>query len=137
MPRRIALCDDRSRIVDVSDVSRQMQYAPSRLLVDGRPVGPVVVAQSYLARARGLLLTRGVDGALLLSPGNSVHGLGMTYALDVAQLDADLRVLRVAALPPFGVVGPRRGVRHVLEAERGAFARWGLGPGSRLGIRRS
>lgn len=103
-----------------------------RLLVDGRDVGPARRADSYWTRLRGLLGTRGLDGGLLISRTNSVHGMGMAYTLDVAQLDAELQVLHVARLRPFGLTPPRRGVKHVLEAEAGAFQRWGLQPGSRL-----
>ena len=113
-----------------------------RLLVDARDVASIVIADTYLQRLRGLLGTRGTPGALLLTPCNGVHGVGMVYSLDVAlltgdlgpDLDGDLSVARTATLPPFGLVPPRRGVRHVLEAERGAFARWGLEEGSRLTI---
>lgn len=105
-----------------------------RLVVDGRSVASLRLANTYGARLRGLLGTRRCPGALLISPGNSVHGLGMSYSLDVAQLDAELTVRHTTTLVPFGMVAPRRGVRQVLEAERGAFARWGLRPGSKLSI---
>ena len=113
--------------------------APSRLLVDGRDVAPLLVAGSWPARLRGLLGTTAggppyAHGALLLSPGNSVHGWGMRYALDVAQLDAELVVVRTAVLRRGGLLAARRGVRHVLEAERGAFETWGLRVGSRVGV---
>lgn len=103
-----------------------------RLIVDGRDTCELRVADSYLTRLRGLLGTRGTAGALLLSPCNGVHGMGMAYSLDVALLAEDWTVRRVAVLRPFGLVPPRRGVRHVLEAQRGAFERWGLAEGSRL-----
>jgi uncharacterized membrane protein (UPF0127 family) len=103
-----------------------------RLIVDGRDVASARRADSYLSRSRGLLGTRGVQGALLISPCNSVHGLGMIYTLDVALLDPDLAVLHTLTLHPFGLIRPRRGVRHVLEAERGAFSDWDLRVGSRL-----
>jgi uncharacterized membrane protein (UPF0127 family) len=106
-----------------------------RLWADGRDIAPLRTADAYLSRARGLLFTRGIEGALLISPGNSVHGLGMTYSLDVALLDSDLVVVHTLPLRPFGVTRPRGGVKHVLEAERGALARWGLTPGTRLEIR--
>ena len=106
----------------------------SQLLGDGRIVGPGRRANSYLTRLRGLLGTPGVDGGLLISPGNSVHGLGMIYTLDVALLDADMVVRHVLRLRPFGLTRPRRGIRHVLEAERGAFDRWRLRIGSQVTI---
>lgn len=106
----------------------------SRLWVDGNDVAPLSLADTYLRRTRGLLGTRGIDGALLISPGNSVHGMGMLYPLDIALLDADLQVLHTLVLRPFGATRPRRDVKHVLEAQRGAFADWQLSAGSRLQI---
>lgn len=100
--------------------------------------GDVVVemADTYWRRLRGMLGRRRLPDALLLVPGNSVHGMGMLAALDVAQLepaseqgDGAWRVRRTAVLRPMGLVGSRRGVRAVLEAPAGSFERWGLGPG--------
>jgi uncharacterized protein len=108
---------------------------PRRLLVDGVDVGPCVVADTHLDRLRGLLGRRRFEGGLVLMHCTSVHGVGMVMTLDVALLDDDLTVRHVRRLTPFGLVMPRRGVRHVLEAQRGAFQRWGLQPGSRLGCR--
>ena len=115
----------------------RLRTAPRRLLVDGRDVAPLLVADTWPARLRGLLGTAAggppyARGALLLSPGNSVHGWGMRYALDVAQLDAGLVVVRTAVLRRGGLLAARRGVGHVLEAERGAFEAWGLRAGSRI-----
>lgn len=113
----------------------------ARLLVDGRDVAAVRVAGTPLARLRGLLGTTAeagppfTGGALLLTPGNSVHGWGMRYALDVAQLDGSFVVVRTSRLRRGGLVRARRGVRHVLEAPAGAFADWGLRTGSRVSVR--
>jgi uncharacterized membrane protein (UPF0127 family) len=108
------------------------------LLVDGRDVSRVRVADTYAARLRGLLGTDPSAEPLLLTPASSVHGWGMRYALDVAQLSgelgAGLAVVRVVVLRRGGMVAPRRGVRHVLEAPRGAFASWELVAGSRVAV---
>ena len=104
----------------------------SRLWVDGSDVAPLYVADGYLSRTRGLLGTRDLVGALLITPGNSVHGVGMLYALDIALLDVEFQVLHTLVLHPFGATRPRRGVKHVLEARRGAFADWDLHVGSQL-----
>ena len=100
--------------------------------MDGHDVARIEIASTYRGRLVGLLGTRGTTGALLLAPCNGVHGVGMLYPLDIALLDAELAVLRTAVLHRFGLVRPRRGVRYVLEAQRGAFERWGLGQGVRL-----
>jgi uncharacterized membrane protein (UPF0127 family) len=102
------------------------------LFVDGAPAGPVRVATSYLSRLRGLLGTRPGGIPLLLSPANSVHGVGMTYTLDVASLDGAGRVKNVARLHPFGLTRPRRGVTRVLEATSGTFTTLGITKGATL-----
>ncbi|MER5311446.1 DUF192 domain-containing protein [Streptomyces sp. NPDC002773] len=95
---------------------------------------PLEVAASYRARRRGLLGRDGIKGALLITPTNSVHTFGMRFAIDVAYLDRSFRVLSVVTMRPgrLGMVRPRG--RHVLEAEAGAMAAWGLRPGTRVSV---
>jgi uncharacterized membrane protein (UPF0127 family) len=97
---------------------------------------PVEIAASYRARTRGLLGRDGLEsgGGLLLTPATSVHTLGMRFAIDVAYLDHRLRVLAVRTMPPGRFGRPRLRARHVLEAEAGAMARWGLRPGVSLRV---
>src|SRR5690606_19882018 len=61
---------------------------------------PLEVAASPRARTRGLLGRDGIEGALLLTPARSVHTFGMRFAIDVAHLDAELRVLSVCTMAP-------------------------------------
>ncbi|MFI9489491.1 DUF192 domain-containing protein [Promicromonospora sp. NPDC052451] len=105
-----------------------------QLVVDDRPVAGVEVADTALARARGLLFRRELPEALLLRPCSSVHGAWMRVPLDVALLSAGLEVLHTQVLRPWAVTRPRRGVHQVLEAPAGSFERWGLRPGSRLAL---
>lgn len=95
---------------------------------------PLRVAASYRARTRGLLGADGIEGALLLTPASSVHTVRMRFAIDVAYLDRRLRVLAVRTMPPGRVGRPRLLARHVLEAEAGAFARWGVRRGVRVEV---
>ncbi|MFC9228018.1 DUF192 domain-containing protein [Streptomyces decoyicus] len=95
---------------------------------------PVEIAASYRARTRGLLGREGIEGALLLTPANSVHTFRMRFAIDVAYLSRDLTVLAVRTMRPGRLGLPRLRARHVLEAEAGAMARWGLRTGLRLGV---
>jgi uncharacterized protein len=90
------------------------------------------VADARSSRRRGLLGRDSFEGALLLSPARSVHSLGMRFPIDVAWLDADLVVLRTVRLPPHRLTRPVRGARSIVEAEAGAFARWGLVVGDQL-----
>ncbi|MFF8288090.1 DUF192 domain-containing protein [Streptomyces sp. NPDC016309] len=95
---------------------------------------PVGIAASFGTRRRGLLGRDGIAGALLLSPCNSVHTFRMRFAIDVAYLDRDLRVVDVATMPPGRLGLPRLRARHVLEAEAGAMERWGVRTGTRLAV---
>lgn len=104
------------------------------LVVDGRPVAAAEVADTVLTRARGLLFRRELPEALVLRPCSSVHGAWMRVPLDVALLARDGEVLHAQVLRPWGISATRRGVRDVLEAPLGSFARWGLVAGSRVAL---
>jgi uncharacterized protein len=95
---------------------------------------PLRIAASYRARTRGLLGSTGITGALLLTPASGVHTVRMRFAIDVAYLDRRLRVLAVRTMPPGRIGRPRLRARHVLEAEAGAMAGWGIVRGARLEV---
>jgi uncharacterized membrane protein (UPF0127 family) len=105
----------------------------AELRLPGRVV-PLEIAASYRARTRGLLGRDGLDGALLLTPATSVHTVRMRFAIDVAYLDRHLRVLAVRTMPPGRLGRPRLRARHVLEAEAGAMAGWGLRTGTTVEV---
>jgi hypothetical protein len=107
----------------------------SWLLCDGNVLAAAEVADGMGARAKGLLGRTGYDGAMILPHTRSVHTVGMRFAIDVAFCDRDLVVLDVARVPPFRLALPRRRARTVVEAEAGAFERWGLRVGDRLELR--
>ncbi|MBZ4020796.1 DUF192 domain-containing protein [Streptomyces purpurogeneiscleroticus] len=98
---------------------------------------PVEIAASYRARTRGLLGRDGIEGAVLLTPASSIHTFRMRFAIDVAYLDRHLTVRAVRTMPPNRLGRPRLRARHILEAEAGAMADWGLRPGTRLTIETS
>ncbi|MGW1065854.1 DUF192 domain-containing protein [Streptomyces aureus] len=93
---------------------------------------PLEVAGTARARRRGLLGRTGIEGALLLTPANSVHTFGMRFAIDVAYLDRSSRVLAVRTMRPGRLGLPRPRARRVLEAEAGAMERWGVRRGARI-----
>lgn len=101
---------------------------------DGVVLGPVEVAESFAARSRGLLGRDGIEGALLLRPASSVHSFRMRFDLDVAFLDADLRVLRTVRLPRNRMTRLMPRSKAILEAEAGVFARWGLERDQKLAL---
>ena len=104
------------------------------LLRDGEVLASLEVASSVGARVKGLLGRDGLEGALLLRPAFSVHTLGMRFPLDVAFCDRDLVVLSMVRMGRWRLGRPRRRARAVLEAEAGAFERWGLAVGDQLEV---
>ncbi len=105
------------------------------LLRDDDVLAAAEVADSYTSRFRGLLGRSGYEGALILKRTRSVHTMGMRFSVDVAFLGRDMTVLDVLHLPPWRMTLPRLRCRSVLEAESGAFERWGLKKGDRLELR--
>lgn len=98
-----------------------------------------VVCRAWLARSiwqrlRGLIgrprLKQG-EG-LLITPCNSVHTIGMRYALDLVFFDKNKRVLKcVAGLTPYRVAGALA-ARHALELPPGSIERAQIGVGDQL-----
>ncbi|MFJ8541499.1 DUF192 domain-containing protein [Streptomyces sp. NPDC093586] len=120
-------------------MGRRWRDGQGRLVVDGGPGGravavPLEIAASYRARTKGLLGRDAVDGALLLSPANSVHTFRMRFPIDVAYLDRRLTVIAVRTMRPGRLGLPRPRARHVLEAEAGAMAGWGVRAGVRVEV---
>ena len=109
------------------------------LIREGEVLSALDVADSLAARLRGLRGRDGVEGALLLRPCRSVHTLGMRFPIDVAFCrragDETFVVLRVVEMRRWRVGLPRVRATCVIEAERGAFARWRLQPGDELEIK--
>ncbi len=105
------------------------------LLREGEVLAAAEIADGLWARTRGLLGRDRYDGALVLPHTRAVHTAGMRFAIDVAFLDRELTVVGTSLLRPWRVGLPRPRARSVLEAEAGAFERWGLRPGDRLELR--
>ncbi len=102
------------------------------LAVDGQRVAPLLIADGFWAKAKGLLGRSEFDGALLIKSTSSVHTFGMRFAIDVAFCDHSLRVLQVASLHPNRIAPVVAGTQHVLEAQAGAFATWRVAVASQL-----
>ena len=105
------------------------------LLRDDEVLASLVVASSRSDRRRGLLGRDGFEGALLIERARSVHSFGMRFPIDVAFCDDDLVVVRTRRLRPGRLTLPVRAARCAIEAEQGAFARWGLAEGDVLAVR--
>lgn len=105
------------------------------LLRDGEVLAALEVAEGFAARSKGLLGRDGVEGAMLIKPARSVHTVGMRFPIDVAFCDREMTVLDTVTMGRFRLTRPRVRSRCVIEAEAGAFERWGLRPGDRLEIK--
>jgi uncharacterized membrane protein (UPF0127 family) len=109
---------------------------PPRWLVhEDRVLATVEVVESRRARGRGLLGRDGIDGAMLLRPARSVHTFGMRFAIDVAHVDGELRILHVCTMRPNRLGRPIWRAKAVIETEAGAFAGWKLAAGDALELR--
>lgn len=105
------------------------------LLREGEVLAAVEVADGFATRSRGLLGRDGIEGAMVIKPAKSVHTVGMRFPIDVAFCDRDMTVIDTVTMRRFRVSRPRLRSRCVVEAEAGAFDRWGLRAGDRLEIK--
>lgn len=101
---------------------------------DGQPLCQIELSRTPLRRLRGLLGRNALDGALLLSPCNSVHTFGMRFDIDVAFVTRDLVVLDVITMRRQRVSLPRRHCKAVIETAAGVMETWGLAPDQQLDI---
>ncbi|MEV0487411.1 DUF192 domain-containing protein [Streptomyces sp. NPDC050508] len=118
-------------------MGRRWSDGRGKLIVQGAAGAvavPLEFATSYRARTKGLLGRDAIDGAMLLSPASSVHTFRMRFPIDVAYLDRNLKVIAVHTMRPGRLGLPRLRSRHVLEAEAGVMAGWGLGVGARVTV---
>ncbi len=91
-------------------------------------------AETWMSRLRGLLFRPALlpDEALMIAPCNSVHTIGMHYAIDVVFTDRDGTILAIrAALAPYRMASCLRANR-VFELPAGRAAALGLAVGERL-----
>ena len=102
---------------------------------DGSVLASVEMATDRVSRRVGLIGREGIDGALFIAPTFAVHTFGVRFPIDVAFLDRDFVVLQTTTMSPRRVGRPRIRAKAVIEAEAGAFERWGLTRGDKVDIR--
>jgi len=102
---------------------------------DARVLASVEVADARSARRKGLLGRDGLDGALVLRPCRWVHTIGMRFPIDVAFVSDDGVVVKTMQMHQRRIGVPVWRANVVVEAEAGAFARWGLRVGDVVEIR--
>jgi uncharacterized membrane protein (UPF0127 family) len=96
------------------------------LVSDGRVLASAEVASERKAKLKGLLGRTDLEGAFVIERCRWVHTIGMKFALDVAYVDAEGTVRKSVRMHRWRVGIPVFSARWVIEAEAGAFARWGL-----------
>jgi uncharacterized protein len=102
---------------------------------DARVLASADVADSRSARRRGLLDRDHIDGAIVLRPCRWIHTMGMKFAIDVAYLDERGEVIKTMQMHRRRIGVPVWRARPVIEAEAGAFGRWGLHVGDVIEVR--
>lgn len=105
------------------------------LVSDARVLASAEVADTRSARRRGLLGRDALDGALVIEHCRWIHTIGMRFPIDVAYLDADGVVVKTIQMHRFRMGIPVWRASWVIEAEAGAFGRWGLRVGDEVEIR--
>lgn len=105
------------------------------LVSDARVLASTECATTRAQRRTGLLGRDALDGALLIDRCRWVHTVGMRFPIDVAFLDADGEVLKVVHMKRHRIGLPVRHARQVIEAQAGAFGRWGLAVGQVVELR--
>jgi uncharacterized membrane protein (UPF0127 family) len=104
---------------------------------DARVLASAEMADARSARRKGLLGRDGLEGALALRPCRWVHTIGMKFPIDVAFVSDDGVVVKTMHMNRNRVGVPVWRASVVIEAEGGAFARWGLRVGDVVEIRDS
>lgn len=105
------------------------------LVTNARVLASADTATTRPQRRKGLLGRDGLDGAMVIDPCRWVHTIGMRFPIDVAFLDADGLVIRTVQMPRRRLGMPVIRARSVIEAEAGAFARWGVHVGDVIELR--
>jgi uncharacterized membrane protein (UPF0127 family) len=105
------------------------------LVSDARVLASAEIAGTRAQRRRGLLGQAGVEGALVIERCRWVHTIGMHFAIDVAYLDDDGVVLKTTLMRRYRIGLPVRHAHCVIEAQAGAFERWGLHVGDEIEVR--
>jgi uncharacterized membrane protein (UPF0127 family) len=105
------------------------------LVTDGRVLASAEVLSGRRDRAKGLIGRDGAAGAVVLSRCRWIHTVGMRFPLDVAYLDGEGTVLKTVRMNRNRLGLPVTKASTVVEAEAGAFARWGLHVGDVVELR--
>jgi uncharacterized membrane protein (UPF0127 family) len=107
------------------------------LVTDGRVLASANVANDRATRRKGLCGQTHIEGAFVIPNCRWVHTFGMRLSIDIAYLDADGNVIKTVHMHKMRLGAPVWHARTVIEAEKGAFARWGIHVGNKIEVRDS
>jgi uncharacterized membrane protein (UPF0127 family) len=105
------------------------------LVSDARVLASAEVSADRAARRRGLLKRDSLEGAFVIDRCRWIHTIGMRFPIDAAYLDSEHVVVKTIQMRRFRVGIPVWRARSVIEAEAGAFSRWGLHVGDTVEVR--
>ncbi len=107
------------------------------LVTDGRVIASAHIANDRMSRRKGLSGQTHVEGAFVIPNCRWVHTFGMRIPIDVAYLDADGNVMKTVQMNKLRLGAPVWHAQMVIEAQKGAFARWGIHVGNKIEVRDS
>ena len=105
------------------------------LVSDARVLASAEVSPDRASRRRGLLKRDSLDGAFVIDRCRWIHTIGMRFPIDAAYLDSDDVVIKTIQMNRYRLGIPVWRARSLIEAEAGAFARWGLRVGDKVELR--
>jgi uncharacterized membrane protein (UPF0127 family) len=102
-------------------------------------IGAAEIADSFIARFRGLMLKRKLDKGLILKipsgrgrKGSGIHMFFMLIPLDVIFLDENKEVVDMVTLKPWQIYTPKAPARYVMEFGKGILIRSSTEIGDKL-----
>jgi uncharacterized membrane protein (UPF0127 family) len=105
------------------------------LVTEGRVLASCETVTKRRAKSVGLLGRDQIEGALVLNGCRWVHTMGMRFALDVAYVDEQGIVVKTVHMRRHRLGAPVWRAQSVIEAQEGAFGRWGLRVGDVVEVR--
>jgi uncharacterized protein len=102
---------------------------------ESRVLASVEIATSRAEKAKGLLGRDSLEGALAIPHCRCIHTIGMRFPIDVAYVDANNVVIKTHCVHQHRLALPVLKAAMVIEAQAGAFERWGLRVGDPIEIR--
>ncbi|MEY4130947.1 MAG: hypothetical protein RLZZ31_1071 [Actinomycetota bacterium] len=119
---------------DQTSTSTDLSHG-SWLVCNDRVLASLEIAITRKQRRQGLLGREQADGAMLLRPAKCIHTVGMKFAIDVAYVDEEQRVIRMDTMTPNRLGPIVRRSRAVIECDAGSLQRWGIKLGDVLEFR--